>query len=141
MDGSLVRRRPEGQRGGPIGQSLRRSEDFPRLSCQEPPAEVAVIAQAGIAGIHKDNRKWDDAIAAYNLVKTKYPGTSQAVEADYWIGICTQQKGDNEAAAPILDAFAKPTLSMHSLRLHSMPRAAPSSPLGRKIRASPRSHQ
>ena len=40
----------------------------------------------------------------------------QAVEADYWIGICTQQKGDNEAAAPILDGFAKAN-PQHALAL------------------------
>ena len=89
---------------GNLSDALKTFQDY---LAKNPPAEVAVIAQAGVAGIHKDNRKWDDAIAAYNVVKTKYPGTPQAIEADYWIGICTQQKGDNAAAAPILDAFAK----------------------------------
>ena len=89
---------------GNLSDALKTFQDY---LAKNPPAEVAVIAQAGVAGIHKDNRKWDDAIAAYNIVKTKYPGTPQAIEADYWIGICTQQKGDNAAAAPILDAFAK----------------------------------
>jgi TolA-binding protein len=40
-------------------------------------------------------------------VKTNYPGTPQAIDADYWIGICTQQKGDHAEAALILDTFAK----------------------------------
>jgi TolA-binding protein len=90
-----------------LGNHADALKTFQDYLAKNPPSEVGVIAQAGIAGIHKDTRKWDDAIAAYNLVKTKYPGTPQAVEADYWIGICTQQKGDNAAAAPILDAFAK----------------------------------
>ncbi|HEY5811256.1 MAG TPA: tetratricopeptide repeat protein, partial [Terrimicrobiaceae bacterium] len=80
-----------------------------------------MIAQAGVAGIYKDSRKWDDAIAAYNLVKSNYPGTSQAVDADYWIGICTQQKGDNPTAVSILDAFAKanPKNSLAPLALYA----------------------
>jgi TolA-binding protein len=96
---------------GNLPDALKTFQDY---LAKNPPAEIAVIAQAGVAGVHKDNRKWDDAIAAYNLVKTKYPGTPQAVEADYWIGICTQQKGDNAAAAPILDSFAK-TNPQHAL--------------------------
>src|SRR5262245_12975810 len=96
---------------GNLPDALKTFQDY---LAKNPPAEIAVIAQAGVAGIHKDNRKWEDAIAAYNLVKTKYPGTPQAVEADYWIGICTQQKGDNAAAAPLLDSFAK-TNPQHAL--------------------------
>ena len=96
---------------GNLPDALKTFQDY---LAKNPPAEIAVIAQAGVAGIHKDNRRWDDAIAAYNLVKTRFPGTPQAVEADYWIGICTQQKGDNAAAAPILDSFAK-TNPQHAL--------------------------
>jgi TolA-binding protein len=96
---------------GNLSDALKTFQDY---LAKNPPAEIAVIAQAGVAGIHKDNRRWDDAIAAYNLVKTRFPGTPQAVEADYWIGICTQQKGDNAAAAPILDSFAK-TNPQHAL--------------------------
>jgi TolA-binding protein len=89
---------------GNLADALKTFQDY---LAQSPPPELGAIAQAGVAGIYKDNRKWDDAISAYNAVKTKYPGTPQAIQADYWIGICTQQKGDNASAAPILDAFAK----------------------------------
>ncbi len=54
---------------GNLPDALKTFQDY---LAKNPPAEVAVIAQAGIAGIHKDSRKWDDAIAAYNVVKTKY---------------------------------------------------------------------
>jgi TolA-binding protein len=70
-----------------------------------PAPDVGVVAQFGIANIHRDTAKWDDAIAAYQLVVEKHPGTSQADESAYWIAACTQQKGDNAAAAPLLEAF------------------------------------
>jgi tetratricopeptide (TPR) repeat protein len=74
---------------------------------KNPPPEVGVVAQAGLAGVFRDTAKWDDAIAAFSVLKDKYPGTPQAVEAEYWIGIATQQKGDNAGAIPKLDAFVK----------------------------------
>ncbi len=101
---SFVQKASAETRLGNLADALKTFQDY---LTQNPPPEIAAIAQAGVAGIYKDTRKWDDAIAAYDVVKTKYAGTPQAVEADYWIGICTQQKGDNAAAALILDAFAK----------------------------------
>ena len=101
---SVVQKASAETRLGNLADALKTFQDF---LTQNPPPEIAAIAQAGVAGIYKDTRKWDDAIAAYNGLKTKYAGTLQAVEADYWIGICTQQKGDNAAAASILDTFAK----------------------------------
>ncbi|MFZ0711157.1 MAG: tetratricopeptide repeat protein [Terrimicrobiaceae bacterium] len=101
---SVVQKANAETRLGNLADALKTFQDY---LAQNPPPEIGAIAQTGIAGIYKDSGKWEDAVAAYNLVKTKYAGTPQAVEADYWIGICTQQKGDNAAAAPILDAFAK----------------------------------
>ena len=80
---------------------------FQTCLANNPSPDVAVVAQAGLAGLYKDTAKWDEAIAAYKVVKDKFPGTPQAVEADYWIAIATQQKGDNAAAAVLLDAFIK----------------------------------
>ena len=80
---------------------------FKEHLAKNPSPDVAVVAQYGLAGIYKDTGKWDDAIANYKIVKDKYPGTPQAVESDYWIAIATQQKGDNEAAIPLLEAFVK----------------------------------
>lgn len=74
---------------------------------KNPAPDVAVVAQYGLAGIYKDTAKWDDAIAAYKVVKEKFPETPQAVDSDYWIAIATQQKGDNAAAVPLLEAFIK----------------------------------
>jgi TolA-binding protein len=101
---SIVQKANAETRLGNLADALKTFQDY---LTQNPSSEIGAIAQAGIAGIYKDSGKWDDAIAAYDLVKTKYGGTPQAVEADYWIGICNQQKGDNAAAAVILDAFAK----------------------------------
>jgi len=82
-------------------------QTFQKFLAQNPPPEIGVIAQTGLAGIYKDTHKWDEAIAAYQTTREKYPGTPQAVESDYWIGYSTQQKGDNAAAIPLLDAFVK----------------------------------
>lgn len=90
-----------------LGQYDGAAKTFQDFLAKNPPPEIGVIAQAGLANIYKDTSKWDEAIAAYKLVGEKYPGTSQAVEAEYWIGISTQQKGENAAAIPLLDAFAK----------------------------------
>ena len=90
-----------------LGNSADALKTFQDYLAQNPPPETGVMAQAGIAAIHKDNQEWDKAVAAYDAVRTNYPGTPQALEADYWIGICAQQKGDNENAARILDAFVK----------------------------------
>ncbi|GAB4171114.1 MAG: hypothetical protein Fur0032_10200 [Terrimicrobiaceae bacterium] len=88
-----------------LAQHESAAKTFKDFLATNPPPDVAVIAQAGLANIYKDTAKWDDALAAYAKVKENFPGTPQAVEADYWIGICTQQKGDNTAAIPLLSAF------------------------------------
>ncbi len=80
---------------------------FQSYLANNPAPDVAVIAQYGLAGIYKDTAKWDDAITNYKIVKDKFPGTPQAVESDYWIGIATQQKGDNAAAVTLLESFIK----------------------------------
>ncbi|MEX1118896.1 MAG: tetratricopeptide repeat protein [Terrimicrobiaceae bacterium] len=90
-----------------LGQYDGAAKTFQDFLAKNPPPEVGVIAQAGLANIYKDTSKWDEAIAAYKLVREKYPETSQAVEAEYWIGIATQQKGENAAAIPLLEAFSK----------------------------------
>ena len=90
-----------------LGKFADAQKTFQSFLAQNPPPEIGVIAQAGLAGIYKDTQKWDDAIAAYQVVKDKFPGKQEAIEADYWIGFSTQQKGDNAAAIPLLDAFVK----------------------------------
>ncbi len=80
---------------------------FKDFLAKNPSPDIAVIARKGLADIYKDTQKWDDAIAAYKDVKTKFPGTPQASDSDYWIAIATQQKGDNAGAIPLLDAYVK----------------------------------
>jgi len=98
--------------------SLKQYEDalktFQEHLAKNPAPDVAVVAQYGLAGIYKDTGKWDDAIAAYKVVKEKFSGTPQAIESDYWIAIATQQKGDNAGAVPLLEAFIKAN-DKHSL--------------------------
>lgn len=101
---SVVSKASAETRIGNLDSALQTFKDY--LS-KNPPPEIAVIAQSGLAGIYKDTQKWDDAIAAYKVVTDKYPNTPQAIEAQYWIAIATQQKGDNSGALPLLDAFVK----------------------------------
>jgi DNA uptake lipoprotein len=86
------------------GEAEKTFKDF---LARNPSPDIAVIAQKGLADIYKDTGKWDDAIAAYKEVIAKFPNTDQARDSEYWIAIATQQKGDNAAAVPLLDAFAK----------------------------------
>jgi TolA-binding protein len=88
-----------------IGKQEDAMKTFQTFLAQNPPPEIGVIAQSGLAGIYKDTQKWDEAIAAYEVTREKYPDTPQATEANYWIAVCTQQKGDNAAALPLLGAF------------------------------------
>src|SRR4029078_5911215 len=74
---------------------------------KSPTPDIGVVAQNGLASIFKANHKWDEAITAYQKVKDTYPTMPQAKDADYWIGICTQQNGHNAAAIPLLDAYVK----------------------------------
>jgi len=74
-------------------QALKTFQDY---LAKNPPADVGVIAQKGLADVYKDTGKWDEAIAAYKTLLSKYPTYEAAgTEAQYWIAICTQQKGDN----------------------------------------------
>jgi len=90
-----------------LGQFDSAAKTFQEFLKTNPPPETAVIAQSGLANVYKDTQKWDDAIAAFKIVKDKFPGTPQAVEAGYWIAIATQQKGGQAEAIPLLETFAK----------------------------------
>ncbi len=94
---------------------------FKEFLAKNPPPEIGVVAQAGLANIYRATEKWDDAIAAFKTVIEKYPKTPQATEAEYWVAIATQQKGNLQiaqnqkeagvatvqSALPMLDAFVK----------------------------------
>lgn len=73
-----------------------------------PPAEVGAVAQIGIGNVLKEQGKWDEAIAAYQEVVTKFPQqAAQVEEAEFWVAVGRQQKGENEPALPLLEAFIK----------------------------------
>lgn len=90
-----------------LGQYDKAAETFKDFLSKDPSPEVGVVAQAGLAGVYKDTAKWPEAITEYKKVTENYPETPQAVEAQYWIGIATQQTGDNKGALPMLEAFVK----------------------------------
>lgn len=89
---------------GDFDGALKTYKDF---LAKNPPAEVASVAQIGIANVLKEQKKWDEAIAAYKELTAKYPKAAQVPEAEFWVAVGTQQKGDNEGAIPLLDAFLK----------------------------------
>ena len=94
-----------------LGNYADAEKTFKDFLAGNPAPEVAVIAQKGLADVYKDTAKdpagWDQAIAAYKDVIGKFPNSEEAKESEYWIAIATQQKGDNAAAIPLLDAYAK----------------------------------
>jgi len=87
---------------GKTDESLKTFEDF--LAKNPRPVE-GVVAQMGMANIFKDTKRWDDAIAAYKEVISKFATQPQAADAEFWIAFATQQKGDNAAALPMFQAF------------------------------------
>ncbi len=87
---------------GQTDDSLKTFQEF--LSRNPRPVE-GVVAQMGIANIYKDTQRWDEAIAAYKEVLSKFSGQPQAADAEFWIAFSTQQKGDNAAALPMFQAF------------------------------------
>jgi TolA-binding protein len=77
-----------------------------------PPADVAAVAQLGIGNVLKEQAattpaKWDEAIAAYKDLPAKYPKAPQVEEAEFWVAVGTQMKGDNAGAIPLIDAFVQ----------------------------------
>ena len=80
---------------------------FENCLAKSPSPDVELVAGFGLAGIFKETARWDKAIQAYTSVKDKFPKTPQAVEAEYWVAVCTQQAGNNAAAIPLLEAFIK----------------------------------
>ncbi|MFM8718774.1 MAG: tetratricopeptide repeat protein, partial [Chthoniobacterales bacterium] len=89
---------------GDVEGALKTYRDF---LATNPPAEVAAVAQLGIGNVLKQEGKWDEAIAAYKEVTAKYGQTPQVEEAEFWVAVGTQQKGDNEASLPLIDAFVQ----------------------------------
>jgi len=102
---SVVNKATAEMRQGKLDDALRTFQS--QLGKPNLAPEIGVVAQSGLADIYRGTQKWDDAITAYKTVKDKYPGTVQATNAEYWIGICTQQKGDYAGAIPLLEAFVK----------------------------------
>ena len=89
---------------GDVEGALKTYRDF---LATNPPAEVAAVAQLGIGNVLKQEGKWDEAIAAYKEVAAKYGQTPQVEEAEFWVAVGTQQKGDNEGSLPLIDAFVQ----------------------------------
>lgn len=82
---------------------------FTDFLATNPAPDIAVGAQMGLADIYKSTTKtpqdWDKALAAYQQVVTKFPDKPQRIDAEFWIAVLTQQKGDSAAAIPLLQKF------------------------------------
>ena len=87
---------------GDFDGALKTYRDF---LATNPPPEVGAVAQLGIGNVFKDQGKWDEAIAAYAELPQKFPGVAQVEEAEFWVAVGTQQKGDNEASLPLIEAY------------------------------------
>lgn len=72
-----------------------------------PPPEIGAVAQLGIGNVFKDQGRWDDAIGAYRELAENFSSAPQVTEAEFWIAVGTQQKGDNEGALPLIAAFVE----------------------------------
>ncbi|MEO6053649.1 MAG: tetratricopeptide repeat protein [Chthoniobacterales bacterium] len=84
-------------------EALKSYQDL--LQTKLTPSE-AVLAQLGLANIYKDTLQWDNALTNYKIVLEKYPDAKpQVTEAEFWIALTTQNKGDQAAAIPLLKAF------------------------------------
>lgn len=103
VDQSMVQKATAQTRLEQYAEALKTFQDF---LAKNPPAEIGVIAQKGMADIYKDTHRWDEAIAAYKQVVDKFQQFGpQVTESQYWIAVCTSQKGDHAAAIPLLKEF------------------------------------
>lgn len=78
---------------------------FTGFLAKNPSPRVAVMARSGLADLYKITGQWDKAIAEYQTIVKDFGDTQQAKDAQFWIAISTQQKGDHAAAIPLLKQF------------------------------------
>ena len=93
-----------------LGQHDEALKTFQEFVKNNPNAKKEVLAQAelGIANIHKDLKRFDDAIAEYRSIKTKYADLPETLEtATFWAGWCLFQKGDSKGGIEELRAYVE----------------------------------
>lgn len=78
---------------------------FTQFLATNPDPTLAVGAQMGLANIYKMQGLWDKALPAYQAVVAKYPNTPQSKDAEFWIAVASQQKGDDAGAIPQFQKF------------------------------------
>jgi len=88
-----------------LQQFAEAEKTFTEFLASNPAPDVAVGAQMGLADIYKMTGQWDKALAAYQAVISKFPDTPQSKDAEFWVAVATQQKGDQAGAIPLLQKF------------------------------------
>jgi TolA-binding protein len=88
-----------------LGLMTEAESTFSKFLSGNPTPEEAIVARMGLGDIYIRTQQWDKAIDAYQKVVEEFPGRPQVTDAKYWIAISTQQKGDNAAAIPLLEAL------------------------------------
>jgi len=85
-----------------LGQTEEAKKTFEAFLEGNPSPDEALVARVGLGDIYIRTRQWDKAIEAYQNVIDQFAGRPQQADAEYWIAVATQQKGDHAAAIPLL---------------------------------------
>lgn len=64
-------------------------------------------AMLSVGGILLHDKKYDDAIASFRNVISKFKGTDSAIDGELWLGYALRKKGDTTAAIKHYEAFLK----------------------------------
>ena len=80
---------------------------FKKTLTASPSKDVSAAAEFGIATIHRDTGKGDEAIKEFKEVRDKYAGTPQAEQAAYFVGQMLFEKTDFKGAVTELQSFTK----------------------------------
>ncbi|MFV0336995.1 MAG: tetratricopeptide repeat protein [Chthoniobacterales bacterium] len=88
-----------------LQQMQEAEKTFTSFLSGNPSPRVAVMARAGLADLYKLTGQWDKAIAEYQTIIKDFADTPQAKDSQFWIAVCTQQKGDHAGAIPLLKQF------------------------------------
>ena len=89
--------------GIPVGGSVERAQQmFAEIVKRAPYSKLAAVAQFNIGQANERQGKYPEAIAAYQVVVSKYPGDAIADDAQYQIGyvlLAQHRDGSNDRAS------------------------------------------
>jgi outer membrane protein assembly factor BamD (BamD/ComL family) len=105
-----------------LGQLDEARQTFEKFLAGSPSPQEAVVARTGLADVYKLSQDWENAAKEYARVREEFPGTQQALDAQFWLAACAQQKGQNEEAITQLRQFIsdQPESAFQSAALYSL---------------------